>query len=151
MKRCPSCRQTKPLDEFHRSALRRDGVQSICKLCRAALDRDRYARERDVRVRRNREFVRSRVDWLRSLKVGRPCTDCGRVLPPEAMQWDHLPGTPKRGDVSTLTGRSMQEILQEIAKCELVCANCHVIRTFKRAGWTLRESPARYVLLGAGA
>lgn len=151
MKRCPACRETKPLSEFHRNTLRRDGVQSICKMCRAALDRDRYARERDVRSRRNREFIRGRTEWLRSLKVGRPCTDCGKVFPPEAMQFDHLPGTLKQGDVSTLTGRSMRGILQEIAKCELVCANCHVIRTFKRAGWTLREAPGRYVLLGARA
>lgn len=60
------------------------------------------------------------------------------------MQWDHRPGTAKRGDVSSLRGRSKDEILDEIAKCELVCANCHVLRTFKRAGWTLRETLAPY-------
>jgi hypothetical protein len=52
------------------------------------------------------------------------------------MQWDHLPGTSKLGNISTdLRGRSREEILEEIAKCELVCANCHAIRTFQRAGW----------------
>jgi hypothetical protein len=52
------------------------------------------------------------------------------------MQWDHLPGVPKLGDISNgLHGRSRGEILEEIAKCELVCANCHAIRTFQRAGW----------------
>jgi hypothetical protein len=52
------------------------------------------------------------------------------------MQWDHLPGTPKLGDISQgLRGLSRDEILEEIAKCELVCANCHAIRTFHRAGW----------------
>jgi hypothetical protein len=50
------------------------------------------------------------------------------------MQWDHLPGSLKLGNISTdLRGRSRQEILDEISKCELVCANCHAIRTFKRA------------------
>jgi hypothetical protein len=66
------------------------------------------------------------------------------MFPPEAMQWDHLPGTDKRGDVSTLRGLSKQAVLDEIAKCELVCANCHVMRTFHRAGWTLREQQAFY-------
>jgi len=52
------------------------------------------------------------------------------------MQWDHLPGAHKLGNLSTtLRGRSREEILEEIAKCELVCANCHAIRTFQRAGW----------------
>jgi hypothetical protein len=52
------------------------------------------------------------------------------------MQWDHLPGFPKLGNISTdFRWRSRQEILDEIAKCELVCANCHAIRTYERAGW----------------
>lgn len=52
------------------------------------------------------------------------------------MQWDHLPGSEKLGDISgSWTGRSEQLILAEIAKCELVCTNCHAIRTFQRNGW----------------
>jgi len=34
-----------------------------------------------------------------------------------------------------LLGHSRQEILDEIAKCDLVCTNCHIIRTFARNGW----------------
>jgi len=53
------------------------------------------------------------------------------------MQWDHLPGVPKLGDISNgLNSRSRDEILDEMAKCELVCTNCHTIRTFQRAGWS---------------
>jgi hypothetical protein len=55
------------------------------------------------------------------------------------MQWDHRPGVEKLGDVSVdFWGHSREEILTEIAKCDLVCANCHTIRTFERAGWALR-------------
>lgn len=146
MKRCPDCGIHKPLADFHLSALRRDGHQSICKSCRAVLDRARYERTRGGEARRQakREFNRTRTEWLRSLKVGHPCRDCGRVLPPEAMQWDHLPGMVKRGDVSTLRGLPKQQILDEIAKCDLVCTNCHILRTAARAGWKLRESAASY-------
>lgn len=56
------------------------------------------------------------------------------------MQWDHLPGFEKRGDISGgFPGGSEEEILNEIAKCELVCTNCHIIRTFKRNGWDARS------------
>lgn len=149
MKRCPRCKTTKPLTDFHKSRLRRDSVQSICIKCRAEIDRERYERTRGTQARRQtkREFKRSRSDWLRSLKAGRPCTDCGKVLPPEAMQWDHRPGTEKIGDVSTLTGLSMQRILDEIAKCDLVCTNCHIMRTASRAGWKISESAAAYAAL----
>lgn len=50
-----------------------------------------------------------------------------------AMQWDHLPGTEKLGEISgRLARRARGLILSEIAKCELVCANCHAIRTYQR-------------------
>lgn len=64
------------------------------------------------------------------------------------MQWDHLPGFEKIGELSgSWTGRTEEEILGEIAKCELVCTNCHAIRTFRRNGWGLRafhEAQAAY-------
>jgi len=56
------------------------------------------------------------------------------------MQWDHLPEFEKAGDISGgFPGRTEQEILDEIAKCELVCTNCHIIRTFRRNGWDTRS------------
>jgi hypothetical protein len=51
------------------------------------------------------------------------------------MQWDHLPRFQKVRDVSTFSNCTEEEILHEIAKCELVCTNCHTIRTFQRNGW----------------
>lgn len=44
-------------------------------------------------------------------------------------------------------GRREDDILREIAKCELVCTNCHAIRTFRRSGWgdwSVQESEAPY-------
>jgi hypothetical protein len=56
------------------------------------------------------------------------------------MQWDHLPVFQKFGDISGgFPGRTEDEILREIAKCELVCTNCHIIRTFQRNGWDGRS------------
>lgn len=55
------------------------------------------------------------------------------------MQWDHRPGFDKLGDISEdFWGRTRDEVLAEIAKCDLVCANCHAIRTFARSGSALR-------------
>jgi hypothetical protein len=49
------------------------------------------------------------------------------------MQWDHLPGTEKAAEVSNLLRRlCKRRVLEEIAKCELVCANCHAVRTVSR-------------------
>lgn len=91
---------------------------------------------RSVAPRSRPVYAVARGPWLRSLKTDRPCTDCGQVFDPQVMQWDHLPGFEKVGDISgSWVGRTQEEILSEIAKCELVCTNCHAIRTFRRNGW----------------
>jgi len=63
------------------------------------------------------------------------------------MQWDHKPGFEKLGDLADFWGHSRDEILSEIAKCDLVCTNCHTIRTFGRNGWGagwIREDALAY-------
>ena len=132
MKRCARCGETKPYSEFHKRN-RGDGYQSWCKACRKTYDHDYNLRNQGRWSALKRAFRAEQRDWLRGLKTNKPCTDCGRVFPPEAMEWDHLPGTEKLGELATtLARRSRKLILQEIAKCELVCANCHAIRTRAR-------------------
>lgn len=83
---------------------------------------------------------RGRTAWLRSLKEGKPCSDCGGLFPYQVMQWDHRPGFKKLGEISVdFWGRTRDEVLAEIAKCDLVCANCHAVRTFARNGCALRS------------
>jgi hypothetical protein len=73
-----------------------------------------------------------RARKLALLKMDRPCYDCGGMFPPECMDWDHRPGTKKSFDVSKSPGRPLEDSLDEIAKCDLVCACCHRTRTQNR-------------------
>jgi hypothetical protein len=149
MKLCRRCGEVKPLSEFSKNPGRRDGVHSMCKACRRIYDHERYERinGRSIQYQPLRS-ERGRRAWLRSLKQGRACTDCGQVFPPEVMQWDHKPGFEKLLDLSAAYGSwSREDVLAEIAKCDLVCTNCHVIRTFTRAEWGqkwLKEDDALY-------
>lgn len=61
-----------------------------------------------------------------------PCTDCKKKFPPYVMHWDHL-GDKKANLALMICNSSWQAILDEIAKCELVCSNCHGLRTVARA------------------
>lgn len=63
----------------------------------------------------------------------KPCTDCGDQFPPSVMDFDHMRGE-KVAEVSALVGSrgSLKRILAEIEKCDLVCANCHRLRTARR-------------------
>ena len=131
MKRCGRCGELKPLDAFHRRG--KGGRQTWCRDCRKAYDaaysRATLARRRAQRKVRHEAFL----VWYHALKAARPCADCGGSFHPAAMHWDHLPGTDKHADLGDLVRTHDQaRILAEIAKCELVCANCHAVRTFVR-------------------
>lgn len=70
-----------------------------------------------------------------------PCSDCEGVFPPYAMEFDHRePGT-KTQAVTRMVGRvGTSRILVEAAKCDVVCANCHRMRTYlRRQGASERE------------
>jgi len=72
------------------------------------------------------------VAWLRNLKTG-PCADCGGRFDPVAMDFDHREAGSKSFRLAAVSnGYSRQRMLEEIAKCDLVCANCHRVRTRDR-------------------
>jgi hypothetical protein len=77
--------------------------------------------------------VRDRIrrDAVNELKDN-PCTDCGFSYPVECMQFDHVRGR-KRFEIGDRAGHyRWATVLKEIIKCDLVCANCHCIRTKER-------------------
>lgn len=61
----------------------------------------------------------------------RPCTDCGNKFHFAAMEFDHVRGQ-KFFNLAAPAGWTYEEILEEIMKCDVVCANCHRVRTFSR-------------------
>ena len=71
---------------------------------------------------------------VQSIKMQRGCADCGYNHSGIALQFDHMDGFDKKNTVSNLirSDYSWNVILEEIDKCEVVCANCHAIRTKER-------------------
>lgn len=70
--------------------------------------------------------------FVRSLK-DKPCMDCGVKYPHYVMDFDHREGETKIRSVAMMVRRSGLEALKaEIAKCDLVCSNCHRERTWQR-------------------
>ena len=98
--------------------------------------REWYRNHRDAHIARvtkvNRRARAKMIALVAELK-SHPCTDCGGHFPHFVMDFDHVRGT-KRGIISRMSkGRAaLAKILAEIEKCEIVCANCHRIRTQAR-------------------
>lgn len=124
---CARCNITKPVEEFPIVGSSSTGFGSWCKECKS-----KYQQGYDYREGyRNRR--RERVQWFRSIKAGQPCADCGQVLEPSCMDYDHVNGN-KTDHVSrmVLDNTPKKKILEEIQKCELVCLICHNRRTQNR-------------------
>jgi hypothetical protein len=71
--------------------------------------------------------------YVAGKKTDMPCTDCGISYHPCVMQFDHIADNKDRA-VANLVNQavSIARLQAEIDKCELVCANCHSIRTYER-------------------
>ena len=142
MKICFSCKESKETSEFRSRGKGR--LQSKCKDCHKEYDKIWHQKNKErrnslklkaqkIRAERIKSFVRSIKDI--------PCKDCQNSFPFYVMQYDHISNN-KVGNIANMVARafSMQTILDEIAKCELVCANCHAIRTWNRR-LNVGESP----------
>jgi hypothetical protein len=135
MKLCTACMTEKTNEEFNKNSSKHDGLQTKCRDCQK-IWYDNYYRSNPKELTRitlnnvaHRLELREYVDKLKSA----PCTDCKRIYPPWAMDFDHI-GSDKILNISNgvQRGISFAKIISEIAKCELVCANCHRTRTHNR-------------------
>jgi hypothetical protein len=96
-----------------------------------------YRQQNPEKVAALRRKYRTRnLNHVMLIKSKSVCADCGLQYPPVCMDFDHT-GSDKVRDISVLVtqGASIAAIDAEIAKCELVCANCHRIRTARRGDW----------------
>lgn len=86
-----------------------------------------------ARAAAHRKSTRQKIaEWIREAKAV-PCADCGGSWPYYVMQFDHT------GDDKAFTigrnGFSLAKVQAEAAKCDVVCANCHAVRTYERRRW----------------
>lgn len=109
-----------------------------CDQCRAhkkAYNAAYHATNRAKHLARMSEYGKrrrsERTAWLAKIKTDRGCVDCGYNAHGAALDFDHL-SDDKSFSVGHAGFRSDEVILAEIAKCEVVCANCHRIRTAER-------------------
>lgn len=116
----------------------------------------RYKAEPDKQKKYKREwYERNRLAMIPAAKARRektrefinvhksgPCTDCGNCFPSCAMDFDHVRGVKYRDIGKMLNHTNTALVFAEIEKCEVVCANCHRVRTFNRQQEKKKERDA---------
>lgn len=137
MRRCGRCGESKPVEEFAWRRKARKQRDNYCRPCRAAYKQEHYRAHRrryiDQSQLRKKEVFAERLAFLIDFLREHPCVDCGES-DPVVLEFDHL--RDKSFSVSQgFRDRRWQSVLDEIAKCEVVCANCHRRRTARRGGF----------------
>lgn len=133
MKRCYTCKADKEDKDY---ILYKRGLGGSCRSCQLKYKREWYIKNRDEHVRkvRTNQIKRRKElsELLNAYKVERGCTDCGYRLHAEALDFDHLDSKKFGISAARHSLKPMAEIKKEIEKCEVVCANCHRVRTANR-------------------
>lgn len=98
--------------------------------------REYYYRNQTAQIKRNKDKKDAIRDYIKQYKEFRGCMDCGLKFPYYVLDLDHREGTDKKFTPSHLhRTNSWVKMIEELEKCDVVCANCHRMRTHNR-GYT---------------
>src|SRR5438445_117020 len=89
-----------------------------------------YENNKEAYIERSAARKKVGRELIISLKQ-KPCLDCSIEYPHYVMQFDHSRGE-KLFNLAQGHYHGEQQIRDEVAKCDIVCANCHAIRTWNR-------------------
>lgn len=125
-KTCCKCKKNKPIANFNKDRCSKDGFSLVCKTCRKVTRRNYYLSNKDLIIKKQREKRRQCQEWLRQYKE--KCEICGESHP-ACLDFHHI-GDKEDGIASMMHKKNITEelkrkILKEIAKCEVLCSNCH--------------------------
>jgi hypothetical protein len=139
-KQCTNCQGTYDESLFAFKDKAKGIRRTACKTCTRAMSKKHYEHNASkyldrnrIRKRNNKQIAKDHV--LEYLKT-HPCVECGEkdVL---VLVFDHLDPSTKKAAVGTMRmrGFSLEMIQREIAKCQVLCCNCHTRRTSRQFNW----------------
>lgn len=131
---CKGCNKYRDVANFSKKG---KWLQSKCKSCQNEYHKkhykdnikgykDRAKKRNKVQMELIRKFIQDQKD--------KPCQDCKKDWPYYVMDFDHREGEEKLHNVSQMASEklSLEAVKKEISKCDIVCSNCHRIRTYNR-------------------
>jgi len=113
-KACSTCKVEKPSKDFIKFARNKSGLHSQCTPCRNAT------------ATKSKEASKAIILAAKAI----PCADCGVQYHSCAMDFHHRDPSKKEYHMGRAIGRRAEVVLKEIAKCDVLCSNCHRMRHF---------------------
>ena len=124
-KYCKKCDKDVDVGDFHKNPTKKDGLQSMCKLCRKKYHRQHYLNNIEkykLKAQELRIFLKSLVNRYKQI-IG--CKTC-----PERRYWvlefHHRDRDDKIDNINIfVTNGNFKALKKEIRKCDVLCSNCH--------------------------
>ncbi len=144
MQKCSQCEKTKPVNDFY---FRNKNVQLRHKQCKQCYKQKRSEswqkyyykhgnKYRHRAISRNRKIKDNLKKQMLSYLQDKCCVSCG-IEDSRVLEFDHIDPDSKSASISRLINSTTNwdNVLQEINKCQILCANCHKIKTSKEQNW----------------
>lgn len=145
MIRCWKCKTEKPEEQFNWENKSLGKRKRICRSCMKTYHQKwfRELYKLSDKHQKHLEWQRTKIkrarEWVQVYLRNHPCIKCG-FTNPIALDFDHI---DKSGGYNRYTrvfalknrGYSIARLEEEISKCQVLCANCHRIKTAEEQGW----------------
>jgi hypothetical protein len=140
-KKCTQCGEEKEICDFFFKNKKTNKLHSQCKSCykEKRKNKEHYAKYKEeylerINIRKKIKTSENRVNLLEYFKTHH-CVVCDESNP-IVLDFDHKDEKEKKYGISSMIySYNWATILAEIEKCNVLCANCHRIRTSKQFGW----------------
>tara|TARA_R110000782_G_scaffold206638_1_gene295189 strand:+ start:336 stop:731 length:396 start_codon:yes stop_codon:yes gene_type:complete len=129
MKHCSKCNCEKELSEFYKNTLnKKTGLSAYCKCCSKADKKVHYVNNKNKYIDSGIQGRKWFMDYKRSLE----CSRCG-FNHPAALDFHHRDPSTKslKFESIAMVKKNEKIIMEEIAKCDILCSNCHRIEHSK--------------------
>lgn len=138
MKRCATCGEVKKETDFNWRWKRLGIRHPTCRECHKGYRKNWYEKNKDTHLknvkRRKKKVIQTAKEYVWDYLSNHPCVECGQDNP-VVLEFDHLEDKSKSISLLVGQGYSIKTIKKEIAKCQVLCANCHRKKTAKDLGW----------------
>ena len=137
MLKCSKCKEELPVDSFSKKNDSKRGYSYKCKRCHNEYCKNTwYPKNIGKQVDSSKKIKLRNLEFSWRYKKMCGCKIC-KETNPIVLEYDHLVPSNKEFTVSKMLqdGYSLKKIKEEIRKCQILCANCHVIKTSADFNW----------------
>lgn len=127
---CMKCGERKPTDAFYPSSLT-NRRPLWCKSCRREYNKDRVKEDPNYFLKYTTKRRKAGYERVAALKSAMGCNRCGYNEHHCALDFHHRDPSQKKFNIPWGWVLKWSKLLEEIAKCDLLCSNCHRIHHFE--------------------